>query len=534
MNPNDYDYMNSSPSYQQSHTDNRRGLVKLLIILLVIAAAIFILLAILARPFVNIEFPDGADSIRLTKQNSDGTVTSTTLSTGGKTRLQTGSYVVASYKAKQVVGISTAEVHKAFSQSVAGTNSSATGALRTVMHQHADMTAPLGNGYLYVDKSTRAVFYSDTTATLNLSSRLLLSQTDPQDPNFTGTYSTVIGIHRAADGSVILVTTTDVFIVKSPTNITRLPSSSKELLNMTSSSYDAATNKLYFLATYNNGIYFYDLGKPGNAPEELIKVPLAVNRITSGGGKVAVLFDDVPSLEPSVIDAYAATRQLSPLIIDETTGKIAKQLPDWKGASQFALSGDGRYILLKKKFAVLATVFDLQTNDTMTIAAPDTNAYAWQGTTLYFARDNSLWAVTPDKSGGDVKLVAASGTSIIRVQIAGDKILATTNDSYISEVAAAPYPSSSSIEELRKVQLQTDAYYIAFTTSGTQTHFVIETTGTSDGLDDASIAAAKSTGLAGATQVIQNYLTQPGNTVSSLDTSITTPYENAVPPPDSN
>jgi hypothetical protein len=139
-----------------------------------------------------------------------------------------------------------------------------------------------------------------------------LSQTDPQDPNFTGTYSTVIGIHRAADGSVILVTTTDVFIVKSPTNITRLPSSSKELLNMTSSSYDAATNKLYFLATYNNGIYFYDLGKPGNAPEELIKVPLAVNRITSGGGKVAVLFDDVPSLEPSVIDAYAATRQLSP------------------------------------------------------------------------------------------------------------------------------------------------------------------------------------------------------------------------------
>lgn len=486
---------------------------------------------IFKRPFVNIVVPEGADTVelrQLTEGYKPATVVSVTKS--GSHRLPTGDYSITYVKDKRAVGFTQKSIKPALKQSISTTLSAPTNKMSTFMHDHAKLVTPFSGGYLFVDTQTQGISYTSSAGTADVSASFLLSQSpqNPDDPN--NDYNTVINIQNTKDGDVVVTTTAAIFLAKSPTDITRLRSYDKEFLNFTSSSYDAKTNRVFALSAYKKEVFYYDLSNIKQGPKVLFTAEKLINRVNAGGGKVAVYFDDVPSIEPEVLKAYALLRQLAPVVIDGNTGKKDKTLDDWQGTTMLTISADGTYAALKKKYATTMSVIELSGSKSITTVAPDAGAIAWQGSKLLFGRDKGLWSIDP-ATGTDVTYVAPADETFTALIAQGDTVIATTNNNYVEKLVSSDVDvENQTTEKMKALALETDGYFITYTQLDGPIDVTVETKGSfSLGTDEASLAASQAPEYQKAVAVLQG---TPGLTIHKKDTSIVLTYQYAGIPAD--
>lgn len=475
-------------------------------LMIVIIAALLIIgwQVIFARPFVRIVLPDGATKVELS-HIENGRALTTSVNQTGTIRLRTGSYNVMYYKDKQVIGLKQAEVKASLNQSISETLQSPTNKLATVMHDRAKLLTPLGEGYIFQDSLTNGLSYATREGIQDISAEFLLSTTPPDPDAPDGDYNTVVNIQQTKDG-VVVTTTWGVFVAKSASDVTRLPSSTDEFLFFTSSGYDPQTNRLFVLPSYQKDLFYYDLNNLEQGPRTLYTAAQDINRIAVGGGRVAVYFDDVPSVEPEVLATYALTRQLAPTVIDAASGKTEKTLKGYDGVTLAAISDDGKYIALKRKFATTMEVIELAGSRTFTVPAPDANGLVWKGSVLFFGRDQSLWSVEPAKNGEKVRYVAPAGQTLNRLVVDGDSLLATTTTNFAVKMVSNDVDVDNLLAEKLKIQpLKTSDYFIAYTDFGGQLTATVMTSGTFErGMDESQLIASQGPAYQKAVEAIKS------------------------------
>jgi hypothetical protein len=516
-----------------NHPTTRRA-IKWGLLLLVVAALSFIgWQVIFKRPFVQVVLPEGTDTVQL-RQVIGGQAKTTTATKTSSLRLPIGGYDATYYKDKRVVGLSHLNVKPAFKQTLSGTVTPPTNKLSTFMHDHAKRVTPLGSGYIFQDTQTRGISYVDAAGAQDISASFLLSQR-PQDPdNPDADYNTVINIQPAKEG-VVVTTTAAVFLAKSPGDVTRLPSYDKEFLYFTSSSYDAKTNRLFALSAYKTEVFYYDLGNPEQGPKVVYTAGHNVNRVAAGGGKAAVYFDDVPSVNPDVLNIYAKTRQLAPVIFDGSTGKVEKTLDDWQGTTLLTISPDGNYAALKKKFATDMSVIELAGSKSFTVPAPDAGASAWKGSSLYFGRDKGLWSIDPAASGNKVIYVAPADDSFNQLLVSGESVTATTTTGFVQKLVPANGDvGNQTTEKLKGLALKTNGYFISYADFGGTTMATVETQGNFMlGIEETALAASQGPEYQKAVDVIRSVPNGSAVVIKQKDNSIIRLYQYAGIPADS-
>jgi hypothetical protein len=509
--------------------NNRKRLITLVVIVIIIAAVLLVGAQLSKHPRVRVVVPQGADTVLLDKVGKNNSGTTTKVTSTSRVTLETGQYAVTYQKDGRAITLTTATVHAGFTQTIDHNVSQPSSKLDTFMHQHARLVTPLGKGYIYVNTENRAIEYMDNTGITDLSQSLLLTQTPADQSDVT--YNTPIAIQPTKDGSVLVTTTVAIFLVKNPSDITSLRSSSDDFLNFTSSSYDAKTNKVFALSSYERKIYSYDLNKPEDSPKVFYKTPKDVNRVSAGGGKVATYFDDVPSVESTVLASYSKTKQLAPLIIDASSAKLLKTLDDWQGTTLLSVSPNGNYVAVKKKFATSMTILGIDTDKSVETVAPDTNTVAWQGDTLYFARDKSLWRIKPGESS-DTICAATASSDINSLIVQGDTITATTVDGFAGIIVPNSTASDNLADGLRDLKLSDNGYYISYLARDGKAVATIDVKGQVTLGEDASptpdVSAPAQAGLA----ALGAYAKNSAVTVKQRDTTIVRPYQFAGIPTD--
>lgn len=502
-------------------SSNKRLIRSVLVLVIVVAVLGIAWQTIFSRPFVKVVIPKEADSVTLVRQSETKdrhTANSTT-----RLRLAVGSYQATYYKAGQAVGITNLSVKPSPWQTLEATLSAPTHALHAFMRQHADLVTPLGKGYLYLNTQTRGLEYADEKDTLQLSEQFELEagQTDPSEVS----YNAVVAIEPLKDNGAVVTMTSGVWVVKSPTDIHKMPPSFERFLNLTSSSYDSSSNHVYALSTYDKRVYSYDLNKPESPPKMLFEGKKEINRVVAGGGKIITYFDDIPSLEPSVIAAYSNLRQLEPIVYD-ASGKELKRLDNYTATTQARIAGDGSFVALKKKFATDMDIVGLDNNKTYTVPAPDLRGLTWQDDTLYFGREKSLWSFNPKTSDSqDVVLAALADNYIGSVVATADTVIAATTDDFFAKLAPKDSSGNQQVSGLKKLRLTGDGYYTGFVSSGSGIKITVETKGSfTRGLEAADqaaeLAAAQTKQYQAALGELKEYANNPGVNVSQRDSSI--------------
>lgn len=302
----------------------------------------------------------------------------------------------------------------------------------TLLNHPADLVTPLGQGYLFLDKTSRGLFYADAAGTISLNTQIGLT-TDPNEssiPNSGPTYNTVVYLEAMNGGGVVVTTTRQVFIVRSTRGVISLPTPN-ETVDFTASAYDSQTNTLFLLASYSKNIYRYDLGKVTEPPSIAYKSKLEINRLAAGGGKLAAYFDAVPTIEAVVLEQYSQKRQLTPLLINASTGTLIKEISNFAPVTYLSISGNGQYLAIKKKLASTITAYQVSNGQTVSLPSYDTGGIAWLGNTLYLARDKGIWTYDPAKPKSGIIKIADVSAPITRL-ITNGAIVASTNTNVTS------------------------------------------------------------------------------------------------------
>lgn len=509
--------------------NNRARTIRRMLVLVVIVAVFFVIWKFSTRtPSVTVTLPKGTDRAELVSAADDNVIR-----TSGKEpiSLAGGTYFVTYFKGGQAVATQTAKIGKNSGRSITIQLTAATDKLSTVLHARTDKLTPLGDGYLYIDRQTRGITYASTSGIQDVSAQFELSASQT-DLDFT-TYNTVINIEQGRSGEAIVTTTTAVFVVKNMTDITKLPSATTDFLNFTSSSYDAVSNRVFLLSSYKRVVYYYDLGKPEQGPQTFYTNRLDVNRIVAGGGSVILYFDDFPSLEPDTLDAYGLTRQTAPVVFNSDSGKPVRTLDQYKGATQITISPSGKYMAVKKKFGVTMTMSKLTGDDPHTVLAPDTNGLAWVDDDLYVGRGQALWVLKPGQL--DKPVLMATGKAPLRQVVASNKTLYvsdTTNFTY-KTVSASTDTTAQLGDKLKKLNLDTDDFYISFVDVHNQGAGVIQTKGTfALGDDEGAVKAVEAQQLQRASAALGEFANSPSISFSHEDGSIIRQYQYAAIPAD--
>lgn len=500
-----------------------KKLVRLAIVLLAIGAVLFLAWELVfKRPSVEIVLPEGSTKARLAN-TSDNTVIEVTQTE--RRRLDRATYLITYLKDDQAVGVSKAVV-KGLSprQTIEGSIAKPNNKLSAVLHQHADMLTPFENGYLYLNTQTRGIEYMSAAGGIQeLNERFEMAVVAP-DPDIAR-YNTVVNIEAMKNGDAVVTTTSGVFLVKNLNDITKLQLSTEESLNFTSSSYDNTSNRLYLLSSFGKKIYSYDLGFPTERIKVFGEAGKQVNRVVANGGKVIVFYDAVPSAEKHVLDEYDANRQISPLLFSIDGAKLLKTFDDFKGTTQASISGDGRYITLKKKFATTMSLIKVDDGTVYEVPAADAGGITWQGDTLYIARDKSIWSIKPNQDPQAFSYIAATNDTITRLSTEGDTLMTTYTNSVTSKIVDNSFAETAA-DALSKATLQGDGYYTTFISNGPATAVIVEVKGMggpgTDNPDDPTFGQAQQYQMA--INELKAAATAPGVSISQRDTSLINRY----------
>lgn len=502
--------------------DKKRGQRRLVVIVIVLGLLFLIWQLALRTPLVKVSVPAGADRVELRSVVTDRVVVNT--SKGQSSRLASGTYTAVSFKGAQAVGAQMVHIGKGLRHTLDLNGASEPSSqLSTTLHQRTDKLTRLGDGYLYINRQTRAVEYATPGSIQNVSSLFDVSNTQSLDIT---TLNTVINIEPGKNGQVLVTTTSSVFIVKDLANIVRMPAYDKEFLNFTSSAYDPGTNRLFLLSAHSSSIYYYDLGRTDDGPKVLYNSKLEVNRLVAGGGSVIAYFDDLPSLGSTEVEAYGLTRQLAPLVINASSGKLRHTLDQFVGATQISISGSGKLMAVKKKFATTMTVSSLSGDNSRAVLAADTGGVAWQNDDLYIARDQALWLFKPSENAAKLQLVALTGRPVRQVTTTADEVYVSDTSGFTSKAV----PKSAAVSQqlgnkLSKLVLATSGYYVSYVSEGAKAAVVVETKGTFvPGVEEATLRASQTAQLQDAKTALGAYANDPAVTITHQDGSIISRY----------
>lgn len=510
--------------------NSRARTLRRIIILVIIVGGLFAAWKFSTRtPTVTVTLPANSDRAELVNTLDDSRVT-----TSGKepVSLTSGTYLVTYFKGDQAVGTHTAKVGKNPGQSIRAELTPPADKLSTMLYARTDKLTPVGDGYLYINRQTRGVEYASPGGIEDISARFELSTTQT-DLDFTS-YSTVVNIEAVRAGEAIVTTTAAVFTLKDIDSITRLPTSTEDFLNFTSSSYDAKTNRVFLLSSFKKTMYYYDLGKADQGPQAFYTNKLDMNRVVAGGGSVIAYFDDFPSLEQATIDAYSLTRQVAPLVFNADDGKPVRTLDQYKGVTQITISGSGKYMTAKKKFGVTMTVSSLTGGQSRTVLAPDTNGIAWMDDNLYVARGQALWLFKPAEDLDRPALVAIAGEPLRQISASSKGIYVSSTTDFTSKVVPSAVATDKQLgEKLKRLNLNTQDFTISFVTSNDQGAGVIRTKGNFTlGVEEADVNAAQARQLQRARASLGEFANNPSIRFTEEDGSIVSRYQYAGIPAD--
>lgn len=499
-----------------------------LIAWIVTAVLIIVLLIVsknyLGRPSVSVIVPNGADTVTFDKI-SGSTNEQLTIKKTGKVRMPVGSYAVTYSKDGRTVGMEKAKVKATFSQTIEQTITQPTTTLHTLLYQQAQMITPLGSGYLYKNNQSGGVEYVDANGVADISEKLIMQNfpDNSDDPLYTA----VTAITPITDNEAAITTTNGIFVATGPGTITPLRPSDKEILSFTSSSYDAKTKRLFVIGAFSHQVYVYDMTKLKDAPKPFYKTNFDINRVSAGGGKVVIYFDDLPSTQQSVVDAYSKTKQVNPLLVNAEDGKLIKKLDQWQPLTMASLSPDGQFMLLKKKFATTMQIVSLQDDTVYDIPATDTNTVAWHGDKLYFARDGSIWSVNPANSKDKVTCETIVGDNAVQLQFVGDTMLVTTANGFTRSSDASV---SALGDNLQKLSLtDNNNYTLTYLVNGSTAYVTANLKGDVSADGSSSILTNE---LSTAKDALKNYAADPSVVLKSRDVTLLAPYKYSGIPPD--
>lgn len=269
-----------------------------------------------------------------------------------------------------------------------------------LLHRNANFLTPLGAGYIYQNRSSKAIEYVDEQGILDVSAKFNLGDTPRWGANKTE-YNAVLDIYKSAKETTIVVTTRNIYFVNSINSIKGTDLIPSENMEFFKSAYDKNTDSVVLLANRVNAIYKYNLSSTKN-PLETIKKhnekDLAVNQISAGGGIVAAWFSGIPSTERSVLGYYGQSRQLNPIFFDiESRKEINSPLSNGIHITQIVISEDGRYIAFKEKYKTTLSVLSIDKKFKKIIPSSDTAIPLWVEDKLYISRSNALWTYTPSE-----------------------------------------------------------------------------------------------------------------------------------------
>lgn len=510
--------------------NSRARTIRRIIILVIVLGGLLAAWKFSTRtPTVTVTLPAGSDRAELVS-----TVDESRITTSGKepVSLSSGDYLVTYFKGDQALGTQPAKVGKNPGQSISGELTSPANKLSTMLHARTDKLTPLGDGFLYINRQTRGIEFANANGIEDVSSRFELSTT-PTGLDFTS-YSAVINIEQGRTGDAIVTTTATVFIVKNMNDITRLPLSTQDFLNLTSSSYDAKTNRVFLLSSYKRTIYYYDLGKPDQGPRAFYTNKLDMNRLVAGGGTLIAYFDDFPSLDQAAIDAYSLTRQVAPLVFNADEGKALRTLDQYKGATQITISGSGKYMTVKKKFGITMTVSSLTGSRSHTVLAPDTNGIAWLNDDLYVARGQALWLLKPAEDLDQPGLIATAGVPLRHISASNKGIYVSSTADFTSKVVSSSTAANEELgEKLKRLNLDTKDFFISFVTVNNQGAGVIWTKGSfTPGVEEAELNAAQAQQSQRARASLGEFANSPSIRFTEEDGSVVFKYQYAAVPAD--
>lgn len=487
---------------------------------------IWVFWLILRTPFVTVVIPEGSTGARITQGNGPY---KRIIESETRLRLKPGEYLVTFFKDERPTHMNLRTVGSWPWQSIKATNSSKSRPLTVATHRQTSKAVPFADGYIYINKQTRGIEFANGSRLIDMSSKFELATTPFQSDN--PARSTVINIEPATDGGVVVTTTTTAFVVRDLDTIVRLPSYDKDFLNFTSSSYDNVSNRLFLLSSYNRKVFYYDLSNLNQGIKVFHEHNLDINRVTAGGGHLAIYFDNIPSLDPGVLDSYRRTRQLAPVVFTATNKENESILNRYEGVTQLAFSKDSRYLMVKRKFETTATISDPKGGNSLTIPAADGNGFAWDGDSFVFGREKSLWRAQPE-TGFDPELIGNANALIDYIVVRSGSIYASTPEgtSFMTGNLAPGSSSKTALQSVIKKGLAAEGYAVSLIIDrGANILAIVETQGKfvtgADELDYSEQPIHLSTAL----QLIEP-LRNHNLAILEKDTSLIIPYTYAGPP----
>lgn len=516
------------------NTVNAKVVRRLLAVAIVAALLLIAWQLLFKRPFVKVIMP--ADTNRVVMTSADGDVTAFRSAGTGSHRIVPGDYVAIFYKDDTPLGIQNIHIKPLPLQTITGVVDQDTDKTEVVLHQNADLVTPLGNGYLFLNKKTRGVEYANASGFTDISGSLELLQA-PEDAD-EPTYNTVINIEPTSDGSAVITTTAAIFLLKDIDDITKFPPSNDVFLNFTASAYDAKTKRIFVLSAGNNQLFYYDITNPETPPKKLVKTKKEVNRLAASGGKVVAYFDDIPSLEPKVLDAYAKDKQLAPVVYDATNGKEVASLDAYQGTTQLSISDSGSFIAIKKKLATTMAIITTEGRHVQLLPASDARGSAWRGDTIFIGRGGQLWSFNAAGKDATIQRIADIRNTIVGVRSVDDNLFVSDVEGFTHQVLTDGKTASdvaSVTIALSTAKSQSDGYYTAFVATGNKVAISVETSGDTPERGDEEIDPDPNVSSAqyqAALVALGNYAVDPRVSVVARDMYTITPYQYAGYPTD--
>lgn len=230
------------------------------------------------------------------------------------------------------------------------------------------------------------------------------------------------------DGTIIVVFTRMVVTIKDG-NITDI-ASYKHLPTSHDyyrAAYDAKNDELYLLAADSPSTVYRVDGNLQKETEAYANKKI-IDSIAVGKDVMLIGFTNIPNTDSSVINEYDKKYQTTPLLIDTKTKAVKKEFSGYRASSYLSLSNNGDFIGFKKRFSTELTIFDVTADKTVTIPANNPSSYAWVDNTLYFLRDNSVFAYSPS-TGDTVSIVKYTGANeLYSLQSDGKSLYVTSID----------------------------------------------------------------------------------------------------------
>lgn len=326
-----------------------------------------------------------------------------------------------------------------------------------IMSQNAQLVTPLDGGYIYKNGATNGIEYADQNGIQNVSqlfdikSKLLLDSSE--------NYNSIVNIQ--ADGQFVYITTTRNIYRLS--NLNDIESSNFNNTLIARSELNTKNKTIDFLVNSVNGTYSaFSLPTDNlSAPiQQIYNSKLLIGSIATGGDLVAVYDDNIPSTNASVLSAFAAKKQVTPVFINQSTGQINDniKLPADIVYTNLVISPDAKYVAYRTKWSSQLIVLDASSGQVVAILPATTlSTYQWSNDGLYYNYGNLLIKFDPESSVSSV--IASTNVSIINFTFGNESIILTTNDGYSYKLSEA----KSSID-LSKIKLssQNDNYTIGF------------------------------------------------------------------------